>query len=224
MLFRSHGLAVGDISVCSPNALIEPIVAPALGLLVAKNEGITPTLSGNDKQVDLIEKGIHVAIRVGKMPNSEYKQRKLGEFRDVLCASPDYLQRHGIDQDALLNQAGKKIKGNYIANSWQGSQISHRFTRRGGEQQVVLNFSANRMCNSLPGVVELARAGCGFAYIPNFIFNDYKKNNELVEVMPDYLAESAPVYAVHAFSGKVPALVRMTIDAVKQQLERVIAV
>ncbi|CCK75354.1 Transcriptional regulator, LysR family [Oleispira antarctica RB-8] len=216
----SQGLALGNISISSPNALIATIVAPALGRLVEKHEGITPTLSGDDSRVSLINSEIHLAIRVGNMPNSEYKQRKLGEFRDVLCANPNYLKKHTIDQSYLLAQEGKRIDVNYIANNWQGAQITHRLYEKKTGKPVVLKFTANRMCNSLPAVVELTRAGCGFAYIPDFLFNKYKLTNELVEVMPEYLGESAPIYAVHAYAGEVPILVKITIDAIKQQMEK----
>lgn len=215
---ESQNLALGIIRITAPNALIEPIVAPALGQLVEKHEGITPTLLGNDSRVNLISDEIHVAIRVGKMQNSDYKQRKLGEFRDVLCASPNYLAKHNIDQNWLLQHVDKKVKVNYVANSWQGTYITHKLTGKETGKAIKLSFSANRLCNSLPAVVSLARAGCGFAYIPNFVFNEYQQRGELVEVMPDYLGESAPVYAVHAYAGEVPILVRITIEAIKQQM------
>ncbi len=213
-----QGLLLGKISVSSPNALIEPVVAPALGKLVEKHVGITPTLLGDDQRVGIINKGIHVAIRVGDMPNSEYKQRKIGEFRDVLCASPAYVAKYAIDQATLLSQKGEEIKVNYIANSWQGSHITHLMSSKKKGKSVKLKFSANRMCNSLPAVIEMACAGCGFAYIPNFTFNEYRLAGKLIEVMPDYLGEIAPVYAVHAYVGKMPNIAKVTIDAIQQQM------
>ncbi|MAS23921.1 MULTISPECIES: LysR family transcriptional regulator [unclassified Thalassolituus] len=218
----SQGQAKGSIRISAPNALIEPIVAPALGRLVEQHEGITPTLLGSDVQVNLIRDEINLAIRVGRMPDSDYKQRKIGEFRDVLCASPEFFARNGISQNSLREQSGKKLKMNYVANSWQGTHITHRLSEKGSGRQVELSFGANRMCNSLPAVVEMVRAGCGFAYIPDFVFRKYQQTGELTEAMPDFLCEAAPVYAVHAYSGDMPILVRMAIEAISSRLQSVL--
>lgn len=218
---NNQNIALGDIRISAPNALIEPIIAPAVAKLIEKYEGIRPTLLGDDKQVNLINQSIHLAIRVGKMPDSEYKQRKLGEFRDVLCAKQSYLQQNSINQASLLSQGGKSIKVNYIANSWQGDLITHHLTEKFTKEQVTLKFAANRTCNSLPAVLALVRAGCGLAYIPNFIFEQYRKTGDLIEVMPDYWGETSPLYAVHAYANEVPFIVNTTIDTIKQSITEV---
>ena len=47
---------------------------------------------------DLIEENIHVALRVGRLPDSQLIARKLSDVRMVVCASPDYLERRGLPQ------------------------------------------------------------------------------------------------------------------------------
>jgi DNA-binding transcriptional LysR family regulator len=185
---------------------------------VEKNEGINPTLLGIDCRVNLIKEEIDLAIRIGEMPSSDYKQRKLGSFRDVLCASPGYLEKHGITQAKLLKQQSKAIDVNYIANSWQGAHIKHALSHKKNGKLAKLVFAANRMSNSLPAVISMTKAGCGLAFLPDFIFNRYKCSNELTEVMPDYLCELASVYAVHAYASTPPTLVRLVIEAIKNMM------
>lgn len=211
-------LAMGAIHISAPSALIEPFVAPALGELVKQNEGIVPTLLSNDNRVNLIEDNIDLAIRVGEMPSSTYKQRKLGSFRDVLCASAGYLKKRAITPSWLYRQRGGNVDVNYVANNWQGVHIKHRLTHKKSRKAIRLGFTANRFCNSLPAVVEMVRAGCGFAFIPDFVFNRYKQSAGLVEVMPDYLCDSAVIYAVHAYSGGPPTLVTLAIEAIKKRI------
>lgn len=215
---ESQKLALGALRISAPNALIEPFVAPALGRLVEQNEGITPTLLSDDTRAHLIKDEIDLAIRVGKMQSSEFRQRKLGSFRDVLCASPAYLEKHRISQDWLLEHQGKRVDVNYVANSWQGTHIKHKLTHHTTGKSLRLIFTANRLCNSLPAVVELCRAGCGFAYIPDFVFRRHEKTGELVNVMPDYLCDAATIYAVHAFGSGAPTLVQLTIDAIRDRI------
>lgn len=218
---ESQKLALGTIRVSAPNALIEPFVAPALGRLVEHNDGITPTLLSDDNRAHLIRDEIDLAIRVGKMQSSEFKQRKLGSFRDVLCASPGYLDKHDITPKWLLEHQGKRVDVNYVANSWQGSHIKHKLTQVESGKSIKLIFNPNRLCNSLPAVVQMCRAGCGFAYIPDFVFNRYQDTQELVSVLPGYVCDSASIYAVHAYSGTPPTLVRLAIDAIRDTITEV---
>lgn len=219
---ESQQLAKGSIRISAPNALVEPIVAPAISRLVGQHEDIIPTLLCNDNRVHLIEENIDLAIRVGGMPSSDYKQRKLGSFSDLLCASPGYLEQRGITQQWLSKQGRSAIAVNYVANSWQGNHIKHRLTHRKSGKSLLLNFRANRMCNSLPAVIEMARAGCGLAFIPDFIFNRYERTKQLTAVMPDYRCESATIYAVHAYGSNVPTLVRLAIETIGKQVAEVI--
>ncbi|AXI04013.1 LysR family transcriptional regulator [Aquirhabdus parva] len=216
---RDHQqLALGTLRISAPHALIGPIVAPAIGDLVSEHEGITPFLMGNDNRANLIEDKIDLAIRVGKMPSSEYKQKKIGGFNDVLCASPEYLKKHNISPEQMLAAHLSMQKVDYVANSWQGTQITHALKHKQTQEVVKLSFTANRNCNSLLAVVAMVRAGCGFAFIPDFVFHPYEQSGELVQVFPDYVCEYAPVYAVYAYKGQPPTLVRLAIDAIKKKL------
>lgn len=214
----THESVIGSIRITTPNALVEPFVGPSVGELLQQYEGVHATLLTDDTQVNLIGENVDLAIRVGKMPVSDYKQRKLGHFRDVLCASPEYLDRHGITEKQLMSIRDSYQPFDYIANSWQGKHIVHKFTHKKTNNVVRLSFRANNFCNSLSAVVALARTGCGFAYIPDFVFMRYKYANELTEVLPNYYGEIAPIYAVHAFSKTPPKLVSLTIDAIKNKI------
>lgn len=216
----SQRLALGTLRISAPNALIGPIVAPAIGELVSRHAGIQPTLLGNDARVNLMEDKIDLAIRVGKMPSSEYRQRKIGGFYDVLCASPDHLQRHPFIPQRLSGTQPAMPEVDYVANSWQGVHIQHLLKHKTSKEVIQLSFNATRQCNSLPAVVAMAVAGCGLAFIPDFVFNPHKQRRELIEVLPDYECEFAPIYAVHAYAGPPPTLVRLAIDAIKQRLEQ----
>jgi DNA-binding transcriptional LysR family regulator len=50
-----------------------------------------------DRNVNLLEEGIDVGIRIGELPDSSMYAIRIGEVRRVLCASPRYLQTHGIE-------------------------------------------------------------------------------------------------------------------------------
>ncbi|MFA6051417.1 MAG: LysR family transcriptional regulator [Methylobacter sp.] len=215
---EAQQLALGSIRISAPNALMEPIVAPAIGGLVERHEGITPTLISDDCRVDLIKDKIDLAIRVGGMPSSDYKQRKLGSFKDVLCASPGYIEKHNITSQLLSGGNAKYPEFNYVSNSWQGAHIQHTFSHKITKEPLKLSFTANRLCNSLPAVIAMAKAGSGLALIPDFVLNKHRQN--LIAVLPDFESEAVPIYAVYAFANTPPTLVRLSIEAIKQEIEK----
>ncbi len=218
----SQQLALGTLRLTAPNALIESIVGPAVGALVAQHPGITPILLSEDTRAHLIKDDIHLAIRVGKMASSEFKQRKLGSFRDVLCASPSYLSQNPLQIESLSMRPPQSPALHYIANAWQGTQIRHRLTPKAGGRAIYLQFTATRYCNSLPAVIALCQEGCGLAYIPEFVFRAHAHSGALVEALPDYTCETADIYAVHAFAGNPPTLVRLAIDAIRLRIDQLI--
>lgn len=215
---ESQQLALGSIRISAPNALMEPIVAPAIGGLVERYEGITPTLISDDCRADLIKDKIDLAIRVGEMPSSDYKQRKLGSFKDVLCAAPGYIEKHNITSQLLSNSDAKYPEFNYVSNSWQGVHIQHMFLHKITKESIKLSFTANRLCNSLPAVIAMAKAGSGLALIPDFVLNKHRQN--LIAVLPDFESEAVPIFAVYAFANTPPTLVSLSIEAIKQEIER----
>ncbi|MDN3685297.1 hypothetical protein QW180_23735 [Vibrio sinaloensis] len=66
---------------------------------------VSLSLIAEDHQLDLMQHDLDLAIRVGDSKDSNYKQRKLGQFRDVLCQS--------------ASSAIPVEQASYIANHWQ---------------------------------------------------------------------------------------------------------
>ncbi len=217
---ETQQLPAGSVRISAPCALIEPVVAPAIGTLVARHSRIEPTLLAEDLRVDLIEDEVDLAIRVGDMPASDYKQRLLGRFSEVLCASPDYIHRLHLTPDRLVAEPELQRRCDYIANSWQGTEISHRCRHRRNGESAELRFHASRFCNSLHSVIAMARAGAGLALIPERLLKTEATGGELINVLDNYHFATVPVYAVHAFGHKPPLPVRLSIEAIAGLLQQ----
>lgn len=215
---ETQQLALGSVTISAPHALIESVIAPAVADLVIRHDKIQPVILANDQRVDLIEEGIDLAIRVGEMPSSSYRQRLLGRFSELLCASPQYIQRHQVSSASLIGDPEYCAGCDYIANAWQGRQIHHRCRHKNTAQEVELSFAASRFSNSLSAVLAMVEAGLGLAFVPDFIVNNTRKKLNVDNVMPDYEFPPVPVYAVHAFGAKPPLLVKLCMDAIKQTL------
>jgi DNA-binding transcriptional LysR family regulator len=212
----AQSVAKGIVTITGPHALMEAIIAPAIGQLLLKYPLIKPVLLADDQRQDLIKNDIDIAVRVGELPDSDYKQLKLGEFRDVLCASKDYVNQHFTDTelpDPVWEQDWSAI--NYIANTWQGTHIKHQLTHLTNTTSVLLSFHPQRRANSLPTVVSLTKAGVGIALLPSFIV---EKENDLQSINKNYQLSMNEVFALHAYSGAKPKAVELCIAAIKAQM------
>ena len=91
----------GKVRITAPNALMGALVAPAIGELLSRYPKLEPELISSDSQLNLFEDNIDLAIRVGRSPQSNVKQRRIGEFRDVLCMSQSQPQNANAEAVSL---------------------------------------------------------------------------------------------------------------------------
>jgi len=62
---------------------------------MAQHPKVTLDVTLSDRVADLVDEGYDLAVRIARLPASSLVSRKLTSTRLVLCASPDYLRRHG---------------------------------------------------------------------------------------------------------------------------------
>src|SRR5690606_1382307 len=73
-------------------------ISPVLPEFLAQNPDVRVSVDLDDDKVDLIGAGLDMAIRIGMLDDSTMVARQLATNRRVLCASPDYLRRHGVPE------------------------------------------------------------------------------------------------------------------------------
>ncbi|MEZ9593872.1 LysR family transcriptional regulator [Shewanella sp. 10N.261.52.F9] len=216
----------GPIKISSPHALVGSFIAPAIAELCANNSMIRPHIQVQDRRIDLLGQDIDIAVRVGKLASSNLMQRKVGQFRDVLCASQVF-----IDQNSALIQANDWLALDYIANSWQGQSLQHSLQIKGSAirnvshttnknvklpDELTVHFNANRYADTSSAVLSLAKAGLGVALLPEFMF---AKEPSLIELIPSHQCPLNSVYAVHDFGHTPPLLIKKTIDALLESFQ-----
>jgi DNA-binding transcriptional LysR family regulator len=105
-LTAQKGVASGRLHVSAPSLLGRLRLAPMLPGFLAEQTGVSIDLMLADRPVRLAEEGIDVALRIGPLEDSGLIVRKLDDIQLVICATPEYLRRHGepTRPDDLLEQ------------------------------------------------------------------------------------------------------------------------
>ncbi|WP_298439408.1 LysR family transcriptional regulator [uncultured Ferrimonas sp.] len=196
----------GSVRLTAPQALIEPIVQQVLAPLLQAHPQLQPQVIAADERLGIVDQQLDVAVRVGALADSSMKQRRIGQFRELLVASPAYLQqRPAVSESAASTH-------HYIANAWQGRLVQHQLWHQDHDTQLTLKFSPSRLANNLSTVVALATAGAGLAYLPEFVL---AQQPQLQPALAGYFGKPVPVYALHAYQ-QPPARVAALLQQLQQ--------
>ncbi len=167
---------------------------------------------------DLVNDGFDIAVRIGELADtSALVGRKLGVQRMGICASPAYLERHGrpAGPDALASHVG-------IAYSRGGQPTPWRVV--GADGAVHDHRPAGRLrLDDLQAIADAAAAGAGLAWLPCWLMAPYLRDGRLALVMDSNSVSGAEVSAVRPASRQVPSKVRVVIDALVDEIPRMLA-
>jgi LysR family transcriptional regulator, regulator for bpeEF and oprC len=95
---ESRGVPRGRLRVDVPVSLGRLLIVPALPRFIQQHPEVIVQMSMNDRLSDLVQEGIDVALRVGELSDSSLIARRVGSFRPVTCASPEFIERVGEPQ------------------------------------------------------------------------------------------------------------------------------
>ncbi len=187
-------------------------IAPLIPEFTRRHPGVTVDLGLNDRQVDLIEEGWDLVIRIGAMKDSTMVARKLARCRTVLCAAPAYLRKNGKPRTtadlARHNCLGYTLSDLVGVNRWS-------FGRDG---KVRVKVQGSLKANNGDALVAAAVAGEGVTYQPTFLVRREIDEGLLVRLALDHEpVELDGIFAVYPSDRRPAAKVRTFIDFLADQ-------
>jgi len=197
-----HGLLRVTTSLTFSTHQLTPIV----GEFLTHHPAIQLELMPTDRVVDMIEESIDVAIRVGRLPDSSFMARKIGDDVRLVCAAPGYLAAHAppqrpedlVHHNCILNRDRAQL------NRWpfridgqvREIEVNGRVAVSEGEAQLQLGLQGL-------GIVRLTRLTLAAAI----------RRGDLVPLLQDYSAEEpVPIHAVYPHRKHLASKVTAFID------------
>ncbi|MCE9678679.1 LysR family transcriptional regulator [Shewanella sp. AS1] len=200
--------AAGTLKVSAPMSFGIGHLPEALDLFQRQYPEVKLNVTLTDKKVDLLEDGVDVALRIGKLASSSLIAKKLAPIKLVFCASPDYLARHGIPEK-LEDLAGH----NYLHFQYADPQL---ILGRLGPTFSGLKLGSDFSCNNGDMLVAAAIQGRGIALQPTFLVSQALKEGKLVALMEDYTPEPLGLYAVYVHRKFLASKVRSFVSCLSQ--------
>ncbi|MET0335031.1 MAG: LysR family transcriptional regulator [Rhizobacter sp.] len=205
-LVLAHDAPSGELRLSAPVGFARH-VAPALAPLLADNPGLRMRLLVDDAMIDLIDARIDLALRAGRLPDSNWVAQRLCVFEAVMCASPDYLRRHGVPATPA-----ELLQHHWLVGSRDGSALQVELEGPGGDTQA-LRVEARIASNNQLSLEQMCEAGMGLAMMMAPDVHQALQAGRLQRVLPAWRLRAFPVWAVTPQRDTQPAKVRHAIAA-----------
>lgn len=201
----------GELRVSAPVSLGLRRIAPAIAGFLRTFPDISVHMVLDDRFVELVSEGFDVAIRVGDLPDSSLRARRLTGTTMHLCASPAYLAAHGTP-GTLAELAEHEL----LHYSNQSSGNFWRLVGPGGEERQVRS-TGRLTVNNGDALLTAAIEGVGIGLFPDFICQEALASGRLVAVLPEACPAEKGIFAVYP-PGRYPApKLRAFIDRLAEE-------
>ena len=180
-------------------------LSPAIDEFASEHPGLSFNIDFSDRQVDLVEQGVDLAIRISELNDSSLQARRICPIRLLLCASPSYLERHGTPRKP------EELKDHQVLGYTLGSGHTIRLVNPQGDEQLV-HTSARMSANNGDFLRDMALADHGIAVLPTFIVWQSLASRELVPVLEQYTLPTISAWAVYPQTRYLSQRARQFID------------
>ena len=200
MLRQNSREVAGVLRVTAPVSLGRRRIAPLLAQFGAMYPRLSVHLKLTDTVLDLVASGMDVAIRYGATEDSSYISRPLANNYRILCASPDYVQIHGVPetpQDLIRLDVSILAQSHPLTGHWGdlSVRINSPFTSNDGEV-----------------IRQLALDGYGIALKSIWDVADDIESGRLCQILKQYQSQAAPLHAIYPHRQHVAPRVKVFIE------------
>ncbi len=179
----------GKLRVSGTITFMRQHIIPKLPAFMAQHPRLCVDLLLDDGNIGLVEEGVEVALRMGKLASSGLTARKIGQCRRIVVATPGYLEKHGtpmapgdlIEHAAIVLSRGEG-----------GDQIT--FAKDGIPTEVLLR--PRLRISALEGLRAAVLAGMGVAVASEWILEEELDSGQVVEVLAGWTLPSLDLWAV----------------------------
>lgn len=178
----------GKLNLTLPAMLTKSPLVDDIAAFAKAFPKVALSISFSDIQLDLIRESIDLAIRIGNLQDSTLKSKRLFMMKRKIVIAPSVMHRH---------KSPRKLK-DLLKWDWIGLKMRPNtktlINQKG--QIYIIDFEPRIIVDSMDAACQLAIAGLGLVTPPAFFVAEDINQGRLVEPLPEWQAESLPIYAV----------------------------
>lgn len=193
----------GVLQLSMPSDFGRNVMLPWLDEFQSRHPELTLRLLLTDRPADMHRQPVDLALRYGNLPDSTFVALPVVQGnRRVLCASPDYVERHGAPahpRDLAKHNCLCFFLGDYINDRWRFFQ---------GDQELSVQVAGNRITDDGDAARRWAVAGQGIAYKSALDVAGDLAAGRLVRLCPEWAGEPAPLNLLCAHRRQISPVVK----------------
>ena len=204
-LINAKAIPAGKLVVTAPVLFGRLHVAPLITQFMRAHPELAVELLLLDRNIDMIDEGVDVAVRIGHLTDSNLHGVNVGFLKRVLCASPEYLKLNGTPRhpEALNAHALVRFSGRSVLSEWHFRDSGQAFTVRQAPR-----FTTN----SVDAAINACADGLGIGAFLSYMVQASVKDDKLRPILRRFETDPIPITMLYPHSKLMSARVRSFID------------
>jgi DNA-binding transcriptional LysR family regulator len=165
-----------------------------------------------DRVVSLVDEGLDLGVRIGELPDSSLRAIRVGQIRRIVCASPEYLARHGVPATP------RDLRDHIVVACTAVTPIPDRWSFYSSNGVSSAAVTPRLMVNTTDAAVDTALDGFGLTCIRSYQAEPHATAGRLQTVLTEYEPPPAPIHLVHPAGHYLSAKVRLFLDHAADRL------
>jgi len=209
----------GELVITAPMQFGRLHVLPVVTDFLAAFPAINVRLMLTDRNIDLVEEHVDMAVRIGNLPDSAMVATRIGSVRRVVCGSPALFAGHGVPKEPadLLDLPCISVEILTPSAGW-------RFQKPGAAKAIDVLISPRLSVTTTEAAAEAAIRGAGVTKLLYYQVAGAVAAGALKLVLEDFEPEPAPIHLVHLARGQMPLKMRHFLDFAAPRLRVSVAV
>jgi DNA-binding transcriptional LysR family regulator len=205
----------GDLIIAAPIVFGRLHVLPIVNDFLATFPDINVQMTLSDRNADLIDDHIDMAVRIGELPDSSMVATRVGFVRRVVCASPKFLMAHGAPKtpDDLADLPCITFGNIVSGSSWMFAAKSRRGVRP-------VPVQARLAINTAEAAIDAAISGVGITQVLSYQVAQAIKDKRLKIVLKDFEVEPLPIHVLYPAQTRPPLKLRSFLEFAVPRLRK----
>lgn len=208
----------GDLILAAPIVFGRLHVLPVVSDFLTTFPDINVQMVLSDRNANLIDDHIDMAVRIGALPDSSMVATRVGVVRRVVCASPSFLSVHGTPKTAEdLTRLPCITFGDIVSgSSWMFAGKNKRTVRH-------VPVKARLAVNTAEAALDAAIAGVGITQVLSYQVAQAVKDKRLKIILKDDELEPLPIHLLYPAQARPPLKLRSFLEFAVPRLRKTAA-